>query len=267
MSELRTLTWAAVVAAAAAIGVSPAMAQEAAEGRAAEAAAAPVASAPDLIDMTVKILELTGTVQHRPSGDAAWQPVAADTVLPLGSQLRTGPRSSIRIQVGANSEVKLESLGVMTIADAAADEADNTLRTRLYKKYGKMTAKVQHVGDLRNDYQIATPGATLAVRGSEVSHTGYETWQVEGIEGSIELLLREESHNIGANDTADTRRSNPNGNAEFASDPNNNTTPNQDTNNQTLTDNYSGLGGNTADITGGTPLALPTSGGGGSGGD
>ena len=246
---------------AASMITSPAWAQEAAPAPGSAPAATPAA------ENAVQILEVVGNVQFRPAADADWQPVAADTILPLGSDVRTGPKSSIRFRVGANSEVELKSLGIMTIASVSQD--DEAIRTRLYKKYGQLRAKVQHVGDLRNDYQIATPGATLAVRGSEVVHTGYDTWQVEGIEGTIDLILREETHSYGPNDQGGNQQGDPNQIADNQSDPNNNTTPGGDNNTQTLNDTYSGPGTtNTTINTNNMNIATPNldPGGGGSGG-
>ena len=233
-------------------------------GAAAEAPAAAAAESPAA--SPVKILEVTGTAQHRPNAQAAWQALTTESTVPLGSEVRTGPRSSVRLQVGENSQVKLESLGIMTIADVALNQDEQSIRTRLYKKYGKMTATVQHVGDLRNDYQIATPGATLAVRGSEVVHSGYENWSVQGVDGSIELILREETHGISGFDFANSSRPNPNRLGQLISSQNNNTTPGQESNNQAPDDTYGGLGGSFNNLNAGDPLDV-LSAPGGHGGD
>lgn len=167
------------------------------------------AAAPAGAEAAVVITELVGTVEHRPAGADAWQPVTSDTKLAIGSELRTGPRSRIALKVGPNSDVTLKGLGVMTIADVTVDEQASTIRTRLSKKYGRLNAKVHHVGDLRNDYQIATPGSTLAVRGSEVEHTGYDSWKVIGVDGSIVMFTPDGSFNISNADLGDDQTPNP----------------------------------------------------------
>jgi hypothetical protein len=169
---------------------------------------APAPAAADL-PVTVTITELVDPVEFRNSPDEPWKPVTRESPLQIGSELRTGPHARIVLQVGPNSIVTLKGLSVMVIADVQVDPNDSVIRTRLAKKYGRLNAKVQHVGDLRNDYQIATPGSTLAIRGSEVEHHGYDSWRVYGVDGSITLVTFEGSFPITKADEGDKNINNP----------------------------------------------------------
>ncbi len=116
------------------------------------------------LDMQVKVTAVQGKAEFRATPDKPWQPMKKDQVLALGSQIRTGLRSSITMNVGPNAEVVIKSLTIMMVSDLVADNAD-TLRTRLGMKYGRMKFDVRHVG-FKNDFQVATPTGVMAVKGT-----------------------------------------------------------------------------------------------------
>ena len=59
----------------------------------------------------------------------------------------------------------LKGLGTLTIAGVRRRQA-RVIQMRLGPKYGRVNVEVQHIGEMRNDYTIATPGMVLAVKGS-----------------------------------------------------------------------------------------------------
>lgn len=135
--------------------------------------------------LTVNVLKVEGRVQQRPNLDADWQPLTTDSKLSVGSEVRTSLRSMAQLQVGPNSVITLKGIGIVAIAELARDEQADVMHTRLAKKYGRLIAEVHQVGETRNDYKIATPGSVLAVRGSGIVHTGYDTEQMHGLSGNI----------------------------------------------------------------------------------
>jgi hypothetical protein len=115
-------------------------------------------------DMAVKVAAVQGNAEVRSAPDAQWMAMKAGDALPLGSQIRTGLRSSVTMNVGPNAEVTVKSLTIMMVSDLVADDA-NTLRTRLALKYGRLKFDVRHVG-FKNDFQVATPTGVMAVKGT-----------------------------------------------------------------------------------------------------
>ena len=171
------------------------------------APAAPGAAA----DNKIQIVEIKGTADFRTAPDQAWQALKNDSPLTVGCELRTGLRSSVKLKMGANSEVEVKSLTTVAIADLTVNEQDKTIRTRLGKKYGTMKASVHQVGDLSNDYQISTPSSVLAIRGSGGQHTEFgPTWNVEWYEGHLTHFF--ESHSFLLTPGDGTNQNNPNPN-------------------------------------------------------
>jgi hypothetical protein len=181
--------------------------------------------------LTVKVLEVDGRVQHRPNPDADWQPLTADTQLSVGSEVRTGLRSMAQIQIGPNSVITLKGLGIVAIAELARDEQADVMHTRLAKKYGRLIAEVHQVGETRNDYKISTPGSVLAVRGSGIMHTGYDTEQMHGLSGNINYRNnRGQNHNYTGGDNGTGDNPNPTEFSETNSNLTNTSTPGTDHN-------------------------------------
>jgi hypothetical protein len=136
-------------------------------------------------DLTVKALEVTGRVLSRQNSDADWQSVAEGDVLPIGSTIRTMLRSEVRLQLGPENTVLLDELGTISLVKLAADQ--NVLRTRILKKYGRLEFNVEKDVPFQNDFQMATPGSVLAVRGTKGSHSQYDRLQVRGQAGLFTL--------------------------------------------------------------------------------
>jgi hypothetical protein len=161
--------------------VVPAFAEDAAAPKPADKVAAAPADAPAAkpadqapLDMTIKVLEVNGNkVQFRNKPEEAWQPLTVDAKLAIGCEVRTGPGSSAKIKVGPNSEIVLKRLGIINIASLLVDAGNDTVRTVIGKKYGTMESGVQHVGEVKNDFKVATPSSVLAVRGTHWRDTEY----------------------------------------------------------------------------------------------
>jgi hypothetical protein len=163
------------------------------------------------VDTRIEVLEIKGTADFRNEADAAWQPLKTDSPLSVGSEIRTGLRSLVKLKLGANSEVEVKSLTTIAIADLAVSEEDKTIRTRVGKKYGTMKAKVHKVGELSNDYRIDTPSSVLAIRGSGGEHGEFGgSWYVSWQEGNSFFTYHNETHQLLPSDLINHLASNPN---------------------------------------------------------
>jgi hypothetical protein len=109
------------------------------------------------------VIEVEGAAQARDKPDAKWKKLKVNDVLAPGALIRTGRKSHVALRVGMNATVLVERQTRVAIPEIVQD--GDTLRTRVSMEFGKADVKVDRIG-LRNDFGVATPTATLAVRGT-----------------------------------------------------------------------------------------------------
>jgi hypothetical protein len=113
--------------------------------------------------LTATILEIKGRVKVQMPGAEEWAPAEVDQVLPEGAVIRCGLGSHAVIRFSDNSIIKVER-GAVRI-ESHMKEADAVV-TRLGMAYGTVKADVER-GEVKSDFAIRTPVATMAVRGTE----------------------------------------------------------------------------------------------------
>lgn len=101
--------------------------------------------------------------QWRVDAQAPWKGAAVNDILPVGAEVRTGRDTIITLRIGMNASMLIDRLSFVTIPEIL--QQGDVLRTRVSMRYGLMDVKVDHVG-LANDFEIKTPSATLAVKGT-----------------------------------------------------------------------------------------------------
>lgn len=121
------------------------------------------------------IMKVEGTrAQWRPDAQSPWKNAAINDILATGSEIRTGKDSTVTLRIGMNASMLVDRISRIVLPEMI--QAGDTLRTRVTMQYGLADVKVDHVG-LSNDFEIKTPSATLAVKG-----TGWRiVW--DGIDG------------------------------------------------------------------------------------
>lgn len=152
---------AACFVAAALLGSSWASAQPA------PAAPATVPSAPaagDAQHLKVVIQEVVGMVAVSMDGKS-WKPAKVGMELDEGASFRTGLKSSVTCAIPPDQVFKLETLGTLTVAQAARQGAK--YKTELIMKHGATSYGIEAAG-AEHDSTIRTPSSTLAVRGTVV---------------------------------------------------------------------------------------------------
>jgi hypothetical protein len=178
------------------------------------------------LEVSVKVLEVVGNVRFRIAPDAPWQKLTQESVVPLTSEFQTGMHASTKLQVGPNSEITLKGVGTLTIGQVEVQPQDQTIKTRLGQKYGRMQVEVQHVGEFRNDYQIATPGTVLAVRGSGGEYSQYgDEWNIDWQHGNAEQQNNNNKNYFQGGDQGNNNNPNPQDNQDNKTNFNNNSNP------------------------------------------
>jgi len=101
--------------------------------------------------------------QWRTISDPAWKNAAVNDILSTGAEVRTGSDSTITLRIGMNASMLIDRTSRIVLPEMI--QAGDVLRTRVTMQYGLADVKVDHVG-LANDFEIKTPSATLAVKGT-----------------------------------------------------------------------------------------------------
>jgi len=115
--------------------------------------------------MTCTAKEVSGTVEWRPSKDAAWQPLKDGDQLPLGADICTGFRAKCTL-VFADEAGVVEIQPLTTIRIGEFERKGDKVRTRLYLMQGSTQSAVEK-SRFQSDFAIVTPEITMAVRGTQ----------------------------------------------------------------------------------------------------
>ncbi len=110
------------------------------------------------------VRQVIGIAQVRKSETEAWQAVKVGQVYEEGAEFRTGIRSRVVFSVPPDQTIILDRLGVVKLLIAKRE--GNEVRTSLGMPYGRTEYQVEEAG-LQHNAEIASPGATLAVRGTK----------------------------------------------------------------------------------------------------
>ncbi len=125
---------------------------------------------PAEVEMTVRVKSIRGKASYRMAETDDWTAIKQGDVLPIGATIRTGLRGNVMLALGPNADFEVRHLTEMTIADLQKD--GDTIRTLLMMPRGNFNMEVKHVG-LDNDFQIASPTGTMAVRGTATTGNCY----------------------------------------------------------------------------------------------
>lgn len=126
------------------------------------------------------IIEVQGAfARWRPAGEQAWREAKVNDLLDPGVEIDVGARSQLGIRVGKNATLVVDRMTRLFLPEIT--EETDTLRTRVAVVRGKAEFKVDRIG-LTNDFQVATPTTTLAVKGTKgtISYGGFNGTEVSG---------------------------------------------------------------------------------------
>jgi len=115
------------------------------------------------------VIEVKGVAQARArkkKGEKKrpkWRRLKKNDVLSAGVVVRTGRKSRVVLRVGANATLIIDRQSRVAIPEIV--QKGKVLKTRVKMGFGRADVKVDRIG-LDNDFEVATPTATLAVRGT-----------------------------------------------------------------------------------------------------
>ncbi len=193
--------------------------------------------------MTASVTSVDGTAFYRENEQAQWKPAEAGVTLAAGGQIKTGLRGRVEMALGPNADIAVDRLTLMTIGRLEQD--GQTIRTLLGVARGKVDFHVKHVG-FANDFKIASPTGTMAVKGTDGTFICDELSQLKLNNGNAGF----DDHNTGRNyNTIGGQNSGDGGNDSRKPETNNRENTNFDGENTNLGDgNGNGSGGDTPNL-------------------
>ncbi|BCS52870.1 FecR domain-containing protein [Geobacter sp. SVR] len=145
-----------------------------------------------------KVTLLTGAVARKSSTDAAWEELKAGDVVQAGSSLRTGAASTVEVTFEDGTSFLLRENSELFVRKAGKG-ALHLLR-ELYLESGKVISRIKAATGRDSRFEVETPSALAAARGTEYRVAVDETLttRAETLEHSIDVsssgttvLLRE----------------------------------------------------------------------------
>jgi hypothetical protein len=126
------------------------------------------------------VIGVEGRAEWRKSGAGDFKAAALNDLLDPGCEIRTGLRSSLTLRVGKNATVLVDRSSHVELPTIVQNGAVLVTRAALLR--GKCDVKVEAVG-VTSDFKVATPSATLAVRGTglEVEWGALDGARVRGV--------------------------------------------------------------------------------------
>ena len=160
---------AALMLTALAVGILPAMGQ--AKPDDAKAAAPAAKEAPKPAPLNATVVSVTGIAEKRLASDpkGEWEPIKVGDVLGPLTMIRTGLGAKVTLKFAERSTLTVKSGTKIGISDCY--KKGRLVRTHLGLKYGSIRTKVDRSRG-PNDFKVATPVATLSIRGSG-GHTAF----------------------------------------------------------------------------------------------
>ena len=138
-------------------------------------------------------LEATsGTVEVRPGGSDVWLPASPAQRLEPGDRIRTGPHSGAVIAFFDGSRTAMEAETEVTIIEMRSRRDGTAKVILLYQRRGWTYHHVQPLRDSASRFEVETPTAVMAVRGTEfaVAVEADGTTEVKVREGGVRVVAR-----------------------------------------------------------------------------
>ncbi len=142
-------------------------------------------SLPFLAMAEIIVGDVNGRVEIMKPGSSAWEPVSTGDSLTRNSTISTGFNSRVQLKVNEASQVDLKPMTRLKIEEAVAQSGGDQT-TRLFMGSGRIRASVKRNEGSSHMFQVRTPVATAAVRG-----TGFtlSPRNLEVTEGSVRFSV------------------------------------------------------------------------------
>ncbi len=116
----------------------------------------------------VRVLSVSGEVFFQSAARGESKPLSAGGLLQIEDSVRTGPKSSATLVFADGSHLFLQADSVLTFDVVRAYGETGMIDTRIRLKKGKLGTNVSPGAGSGTRFEIHTPGAITAVRGTEL---------------------------------------------------------------------------------------------------
>ena len=123
------------------------------------------------------ITELTGTVEIKKAGSAAWENAVRGQVIIPDTVISTGFKSTALISIGS-SVLTVRPLTRLSLTELRASRETETINVNL--QTGRLKVDVKSPTGTRADFKVQTPSATASVRGTVFEAGIFSLWVIEG---------------------------------------------------------------------------------------
>jgi hypothetical protein len=141
------------------------------------------------VSQVATLAYVSGEVEILPSGGDVWQPAEAGAQMEAGDRIRTGSSGAAELAFFDGSRTSLESETEITIARMSGRRGGGSRVIVLHQWVGQAYHRVQPFSDSTSRFEVETPTAVAAVRGTafvtDVSSEG--TTQVVVVEGLVNV--------------------------------------------------------------------------------
>ena len=137
------------------------------------------------VALEARVILLKGTGFLKEPGAAGWRPLSQGDLVRVGSSLKSGPQSSVEVAFADGTRFLLRENTVLSVK--AAQQGVLHLLRVLYLEAGKVIARVKAATGRDSRFEIETPSALAAARGTEyrVGLDEQATTRAEMLESSI----------------------------------------------------------------------------------
>jgi hypothetical protein len=140
--------------------------------------------------LTVRVLDVRGDVEASFAAGGRTVPLRAETTLQAGDSVRTGPASSALLKFHDASELLLQADSLLVLETLNVHESSGLVDAQLNLRRGRLETQVTTRRDPAVRYEITTPAAIAAVRGTAfriAADTQARVARTEVTRGSVAL--------------------------------------------------------------------------------
>ncbi|GAB1432303.1 FecR domain-containing protein [Spirochaetota bacterium] len=134
-------------------------------------------------DVSARVTEIAGKVEYSLPGKD-WKPAKVGDVLPKGTLISTGFKSTAILAVG-NSTITVKPITRLSLEELIESTAGS--QTQLFLLAGRVKADVAPEEGKITEFQVKSPTATASVRGTSFEFDGIN---LLGLENQIQLITR-----------------------------------------------------------------------------
>ena len=142
-----------------------------------------------IVQRIATVSGIVGPVYVKKAADPEFRPLAADTQVLAGTQLRTGPGGEVTLNWVDGTRLRMAPESQLRVRKCSLNTSNRATTSLFDLDVGRIWVRVLELLGERSKFEIRTPTATAGVRGTvfsvQVDETGAMTVQV--YEGAVEV--------------------------------------------------------------------------------